>query len=112
MNLYPATIKFEYIGTEVIELEQTDYLYINDNTILVQIPDAKNIEYYNERRLKISVSNNKVNYSPETVYFTYMEEPTLISITNNTSDFEGGKTCQIIGTHFTNDVTECVFGST
>lgn len=112
MNLYGSSIKLEYEGTGITEVYTKDFLYLDSSTILFQVPNVKNIPYYYSRWLKISVSNNGINYSPEAVYFTYFEEPTLISIKNDTSDLAGGMTCTIIGTHFTADVTKCIFGAT
>ena len=69
MNLFRSTIKLEFMNTGIVQVIDKDFLWLDSTTILFEIPSSTNTPFYNDRRLKISVSNNGVNYSPENIIF-------------------------------------------
>ena len=66
---------------------------------------------YNDRTMKLSVSTNGFDYSSSSSTYTYMDEPLMVSMTETEADYQGNIDTEIIGLHFTSDVTSCVFGT-
>jgi hypothetical protein len=88
-----------------------DCLTVSNELIILKSPNALNIALYEDRRMFLYVSSNGVDYSEESIAYTYLDEPHIQYLTEGEADYEGNIETEAVGLYFTSDVTHCVFGN-
>ena len=108
MNLDTLHVKADFFGNAPSIL--IDCLIISDELVILKSPSGMDLPLYNSRTMSLSVSTNGFDYTDTSIDYTYLDEPHMVYMTEIEADYQGNIDTEIIGVHFTNDVTHCVFG--
>ena len=82
-----------------------DCLTVTTKLVIVKAPNANNIPFYADRTMKLLVSSNGMDYSLESIFYTYMDEPHITSLTQAEADYQGNIPTEVLGKFFTSDIT-------
>jgi len=86
-------------------------LFINVNTVIVNIPIGIPLSHNNMPNVKIYISNNGYEFSDTFATYSVKIPPTLHDIIPRIGSNLGGTFVQILGSRFTETVQSCKFGN-
>ena len=108
-NLDSLHVKAIFTGYEKDML--IDWLAFSNEVVIIKAPNALNIQLYNDRKMFLYVSTNGIDYTQEQIYYTYLDEPSIIGLSKDEADYQGNIEIEIYGLHLTEDVTKWAFGN-
>ena len=89
-----------------------NWLSLSNEMLIIKAPNALNIQLYNDRKMYLYVSVNGVDYTEEQIYYTFLDEPSIVGLSRYDADYQGNINIEVYGLHFIPNVTECAFGNT
>eukprot|EP00345_Euplotes_harpa_P009592 CAMPEP_0168349846 /NCGR_PEP_ID=MMETSP0213-20121227/20700_1 /TAXON_ID=151035 /ORGANISM="Euplotes harpa, Strain FSP1.4" /LENGTH=157 /DNA_ID=CAMNT_0008359947 /DNA_START=260 /DNA_END=733 /DNA_ORIENTATION=- len=100
---------FDSLHVKAVMKGSTDFLLdclsLSNEVVMITSPNALDIHLYNYRKMYLYVSTNGVDYSEQSVFYTFMDEPHITELTDYDADYQGNIEIGVIGMHLTADVT-------